>query len=135
MVERMRPGALAAFVLLAASAGSHAQALVDPTRPPNASAASAPAGAAGPAAMQLQSVLISPGRKVAVINGETVLVGGHFGDATLVRIEATRVTLRRGDELEVLGMYTGIEKKTVRRRAPGAKPGARVDAAEKGQRK
>ena len=124
MDERMRTGALAAFVLLAAAAGSHAQALVDPTRPPNAVAPTDTASE--PAANQLQSVLISQGRRIAVINGETVPLGGRIGDATVVRISATEVTLKRGDELEVLGMFSGVEKKSVRKRLP---------AAEKGQRK
>jgi MSHA biogenesis protein MshK len=115
--------AVASFVLLVAAAGGHAQALVDPTRPPNVVASDA---AAVPAENQLQSVLISQGRRVAVINGETVSLGGRIGDATVVRISATEVTLKRGDELEVLGMFGGVEKKSVRRRVP---------AAEKGQRK
>jgi len=124
MDERMKTGALTAFVLLAAAAGSHAQALVDPTRPPNAIASTD--AAPGPAENQLQSVLISQGRRIAVINGETVPLGGRIGDATVVRISATEVTLKRGDDLEVLGMFNGIEKKSVRKRVP---------AAEKGQRK
>ena len=120
----MRKSSLAAFVLLAAAAGSHAQALVDPTRPPNAIASVD--SSSEPAGTQLQSVLISQGRRIAVINGEAVSLGGRVGDATVVRISATEVTLKRGDELEVLGMFGGVEKKSVRRRVP---------AAEKGQRK
>jgi MSHA biogenesis protein MshK len=123
MVERMRTSALTTLVLLAAAAGSHAQALVDPTRPPNAPALSAE-GTEAPAGNQLQSVLISAGRRIAVINGETVSVGGRVGDATVVKINPTEVTLRRGNELETIGMFSGIEIKGVRRRA-----------AEKGQRK
>lgn len=120
----MKTGALTAFVLLAAAAGSHAQAIVDPTRPPHAIASSE--AAPGAAANQLQSILISPGRRVAVINGETVALGGRIGDATVVKIGPTAVTLKRGDELEVLDMFGGVEKKSVRRRVP---------AAEKGQRR
>ena len=50
--------------------------LPDPMRPPASLHAGGYAASSGPAQPVLQSVIISPGRKVAVINGETVQVGG-----------------------------------------------------------
>ena len=107
----------------AAPAAAWAQGLADPTRPPNASAV---AGATEISSLgpQLQSVLISPGRKLAVINGETVALGGKFGQATLVRITESQVVLKSGEETQVLKLYPGVEKTTVARprgRAQGDK--------------
>jgi MSHA biogenesis protein MshK len=104
---------LSAALALCAACALHpagAQALADPTRPPAIMAR--PAGgspvaavAAGPV---LQSVLIgreAGGRQVAVIDGETVRLGGSFRGAVLVRITETEVELRRGHERQVLKLF------------------------------
>ena len=108
---------------VAAMAGARAQALTDPTRPPTASSAlsasqAAPEEAAG---TQLQSILMSSGRKVAVINGTMVPLGGMVGEARVVRITETEVVLKKGEETEVLKMYPGIDKRAVKR--PAARRG------------
>ena len=132
MVGYMRTIALRTLLLLAASAGAQAQGFTDPTRPFNAAVGDHPEAAPS---TQLQSVLIAAGRRVAVVNGEVVRLGGRIGDATVVKIEPTAITLRRGGEIEILKMYAGIEKNPVRGRSTRA---ARVDAGtegEKGNRK
>jgi len=98
------------IALWAASSCARAQALSDPTRPPSASpAAGQPdAGTGGP---RLQSILLSPGRKIAIIDGQTVALGGKIGDATLVRIAEAGVVLKRGDELETLPLLPAAAKK------------------------
>ena len=64
----------------------------DPTRPPAASEAAVPAGSeAGP---RVESILIAPDRRVAVINGETVTLGGRIADAEVVRINESEVVVR-----------------------------------------
>lgn len=100
-------------------AGVQAQALTDPTRPPSALAAPQDAGSSedAPRGTRLQSVLLSRGRKLAVINGTAVPLGGMLGEARLVRITETEVTLKTGNETEVLKLFPGIEKKPARRRA------------------
>lgn len=126
MNRRALPCTMAAAAALAV-AGAQAQALTDPTRPP--SSVSAPLeGQQDAPATQLQSVLLSSGRKLAVINGETVPLGGRIGEARVIRITETEVTLKKGDETEVLKLLPGIEKKPSRRgpvRAPGGAPGAK----------
>lgn len=105
--------------LLFAAAGAMAQGLSDPTRPPGVAGSAPQSGAidevpaGGP---QLQSVLISPSRRIAIINGSTVSLGGMVGEAKVVRISQTEVVLRRGAETEVLKMYPGIEKQATKRR-------------------
>jgi MSHA biogenesis protein MshK len=113
--------------LLAGLAGATlAQALSDPTRPPAASMAPSRAENATAApieqkpAPRLQSVLIAPGRMVAVINGNTVAVGGKVDDAVLVGIAETHVTLRRGTALEVLPLHPGIERRPVNQAGKGS---------------
>jgi MSHA biogenesis protein MshK len=81
-----------------------AQTLADPTRPPAALDASRPDGA-GDGLPRLQSVLISPragGRHVAVIDGETVRLGGSFRGARVARMTENQVELVRGRDRQVL---------------------------------
>jgi MSHA biogenesis protein MshK len=99
-----------------AMTGAQAQVLTDPTRPPSALSGS-PAAQEEPAGTQLQSVLLSSGRKVAVINGAMVPLGGMVGEAKVVRISETEVVLKKGDETEVLKLFPGVDKLPSKRRA------------------
>ena len=115
-----------AWLLLGLCAGAAqaaaAQGLADPTRPPNVAAA--PAGVDAEPELpsnQLQSVLISSTRKIAVINGQSVALGGKLGDAVLARISETEVVLKYPDRTEVLKLLGGIERQPARSaRKPGA---------------
>lgn len=95
-------------------------ALADPMRPPSAGAFST-AQEEGPAGRQLQSVLVSGGRKLAVIDGTMVPLGGMVGEARVVNISENAVTLKTGSEIEVLKMYPTVEKRPVKRAAPRAR--------------
>lgn len=96
-----------ALGLLAAS-GALAQGLQDPTRPPSASP-SLQTTREEPS--RLQSVLISPGRKLAVIDGRTVMLGERVGDATVIAIAPARVILQRGGAYQTLELHPGVDKK------------------------
>jgi len=91
----MRPlrSALAVFLLLASNGAAAAGLAADPTRPPTFST-SAPGAEKAAAERRLQSVLIAPGRSVAVIDGELVRVGSRLGDAQVVKIDESGVVLR-----------------------------------------
>jgi MSHA biogenesis protein MshK len=102
--------------MVVAMAGAQAQALTDPTRPPSALPAS-PGAQEETTGPQLQSILLSSGRKVAVINGVMVPLGGMVGEARVVRITETQVVLKKGAETEVLKMYPGIDKLPIKRAA------------------
>jgi len=109
---------------IAAAASAGAQALSDPTRPPNATPYGVPEEETG--GRQLQSILFSGGRKLAIIDGKTIPLGGMLGDAKIVRITETEVTLQTGKETEVLKLYPTIEKQPVKRagaRTAGKAPG------------
>jgi len=119
MAQRLMP--MAALVLLGAWSGhpARAQALADPMRPPAAAAErAAPEAQAAPGAGRLQSVLISPARKLAVIDGRTVPLGGSVDGATLVAIRETEVVLQKGAERETLKLNPGVQWKPVPRLAP-----------------
>lgn len=107
-----------AVVLVVLTDVPRAQGLTDPTRPPGAGVSveqPGAAGSAGAAANRLQSVLISSGRRIAVIDGVPVAVGGKIGEATLVRVSEGEVLLKTGTQTEILKLLPGIDKKPARR--------------------
>lgn len=122
MAERLNARSFACALIAAlTSAAAAAQArLPDPTRPPQrAPAADEPAKTAEQGATRsgprLQSILISPQRKLAVIDGRTVPLGGEVNGAKLVAITEGGVTLRRDGQSQTLRLNPGVEKKAVAR--------------------
>jgi MSHA biogenesis protein MshK len=120
-----RPAAWPRLVLASLLVFGHALAqsaptdlTVDPTRPPALNTGGAAEDKAGPAHV-LQSVLIAPGRSVAVIDGTTVKVGSRVGDAKVVRIEETGVTLAQNGKTEVLMLFPDAKKSGPRHNGPG----------------
>lgn len=104
-----------------------ADSLRDPTRPPASFDSRADRGNinrdssnSGPV---LQSVLISPNRKVAIINGETVALGQKFEEAVVVKITESEVVLRNGSNLQTLKLFPGVEKRPALERATAKRDG------------
>ena len=113
-MSRLAISVLAGF--LASGAATHAaraQSLSDPTRPPNTSGVADAQGDADAPTTVLQSILISPGRKLAVINGAVVPLGGKVGEATLANISESQVVLKYPDRSEVIKLLGGIERTPV----------------------
>lgn len=110
---------------LAVTHGALAEPIGDPTRPPALLMGSDSTVEEAAQPQQLQSVLLATGRKVAVINGQSVALGGQIGDAFVTEISATGVVLRRGTEITRLELLPGIDKKprrgSARREAQGGK--------------
>jgi MSHA biogenesis protein MshK len=84
--------------------------LVDPTAPPAAVLAGSKAPVDGeqaalPPAQRLQSILISPKRRVAVIDGKTVKEGAIHQGAVLASVRETYVILTKGGVRETLRLY------------------------------
>jgi MSHA biogenesis protein MshK len=103
--------------------------LADPTRPPSAAAAQGGPDEATPGGRQLQSVLLSGGRRIAVIDGNMVALGGMLGEARVVKITETEVVLKTGEETEILKLFPGVDKKTVKRPARRAQAGAPAEGS------
>ncbi len=94
-------------LLLACAAPSVAQALADPTRPPDARASREPRE---PSRTGLQSILLSPERKLAVIDGQTVKVGDRVGQARVLAIDVDSVRLSEGGTVKTMRLLPGTQK-------------------------
>jgi MSHA biogenesis protein MshK len=120
--SRQLPAAIPALLVfvLALPVSAAAQAMVDPTRPPGGQSVESPQPQpTGDGGMTLQSVLISPSQKAAIISGVMVKLGEKYGDAVLVKVAESEVVLQSGAESQVLKLYPGVEK---RESNPAQKP-------------
>ncbi len=135
-------GAWALGVVLAlVSAAALAQVGNDPTRPPSGfgTAGADFDGADTGGGMVLQSVMITPTTKAAIIGGVTVKLGEKYGDAVLVKVAENEVVLKSGTTSQVLKLYPGVEKResaptpaksTPRRSKSGSKAVPGADGAD-----
>jgi MSHA biogenesis protein MshK len=116
-------GLLFAFLASAgvgASAASAESGLVDPTRPAlGVGAVSAPADGG---ALTLQSTLISPRRRVAVINGRSYTVGERVDGARILAIEPYAVRLDTAQGGRTLRLLPRVKKTGSRVENSDAKP-------------
>jgi len=81
-------------------AGASGWDLPDPTRPPSVEA---PRGGS-----ELQTTLVSPGRKLAIISGRTVGVGDRVGAAVVTDIRPYEVVLKTSSGEKVLRLAPPI---------------------------
>ena len=111
--DRMLTKAMSMLMAMLAGTCAHAQELADPTRPPASIESARDQDAAAASGPVLQSVLISPTRKIATINGQVLKQGDRFGDARVVKISENEVVLRNGREVQTLKLFPQVEKQTV----------------------
>jgi MSHA biogenesis protein MshK len=108
---------LAGLLLCAASLdavqAAPGQGIADPMRPPNV-VAGRDNEELEPPANQVQSVLIARGRKVAIVNGQTVRVGDKLGEAVVKSISESGVVLQFADRTETLKLLGDIQRRPVR---------------------
>jgi hypothetical protein len=109
---------LTALVLNAVAA--FAQPLTDPMRPPNVASARSADKPSSAAPIGVQVILTSQERKVAVIDGKVVPLGGTARDGKLVGLTDTSAVLEKGrnGERDVLLMHPNIDKKPPSGRRP-----------------
>ena len=99
----------------------NAEELPDPTRPPAIIAIPAIAGS-GTADNQpagLRSIIISKPRRAAIIDGETVELGGKHGDARLIEVNEGSVVLKSAQGRQVLTLFPDVK---ISRKKVKAKP-------------
>lgn len=89
----------------------------DPTRPPAGWGVIGESGLATASAepeLKLQSVMLPQrGKPVALIGGQTVALGGKFGDATLVRLTEKEAVLQGPDGLTRLYLTPDVNKQLI----------------------
>jgi MSHA biogenesis protein MshK len=103
-----RFAALPPAVLLACAV--QAAPFADPTQPPAARAAGE--GSEAPAGPRIESILIAPDRRLAVINGQQVTIGSRVGSAAVVRITETEVVLRGAEGEQTLKLFPELAGRT-----------------------
>lgn len=89
--------------------------LRDPTRPSGWRAAEGTKNIDGqrPSALQLQAVFSQAGHKTAMISGHRVTEGDRIGDARVIRIETSTVTLDvAGKFVELAAVATPVKSLT-----------------------
>jgi hypothetical protein len=86
----------------------------DPMQPPGESSASR-AGASAGAGAGLQLVITSPQRKLALIDGSVVPVGGKVRSGTLAGLSDSVAVLQKDGSRDVLLMHPNIQKTPSRR--------------------
>lgn len=109
----VKSGAVLLLAAICTATSVFAQALRDPTRPPSFSESARegePRASHGPV---LQSVIVSGGRKIALIDGRTYTVGAKVGEARLIAISGAEVTLRESGGNKVLRLTPDAQKTTV----------------------
>lgn len=101
------------WLLAGMATGVHAaENLPDPTRPPDVySGAGESLEIAASPVVELQTIILSSTRKVAVISGQAVALGGKFGDARLIKLTPSEAVLRSENGLMVLKLLPEVEKK------------------------
>jgi len=117
MKRALLPGLIAATLLLPAAASAQ-RITVDPTRPPagfGTGAADTERETAG--GIRLQTVMISPTQRAAIINGVMVRLGEKYGDAVLVKVAENEVVLKGAGAQQVLRIHPEVDM-----RARGARP-------------
>lgn len=110
---------------------AHAEVLPDPTRIPASIATPVEAGVAEAPPAGLQSIIISKTRRAAIIDGETVELGGKHGDARLVEVNEGSVVLRGAQGRQVMTLFPGV--KMVSRKEVSPKPQPTAKKAQPGK--
>lgn len=103
MAARMMRMILAAGLALPLAAG----ALQDPTAPPTMVAPGEAAGTDIP----LTAIMQVGNRRIAIIGGQEIAVGGRYQGARVVRITESEVVLRRDGDTTVLKLYPLVDKR------------------------
>ncbi|MBI2752907.1 MAG: hypothetical protein HYX46_05265 [Betaproteobacteria bacterium] len=111
------PSIVAAGLALACVFPAWGQALSDPTRPPQEWLDAQPKVAGAPSAFEqeapphLQSLLIGPSYKYAIIDGQLVGVGDTFNDSRVVKVSPTEVVLRSERGIQTLKLFADVDKR------------------------
>lgn len=96
------------LILIGLSDAVQASNLPDPTRPPASVDAAAPTTV--PSGPTLQAIRTFDGKRMAIISGQAVKVGGKVGEAIVTRIDEDRVVLRGAEGMQTLKLFPDVIK-------------------------
>lgn len=97
------------LVLLCTTQFVLAETLPDPTRPAiDLGASGVDVAPVEPVPQGLQSVIIAPHHRAAIINGETVELGGKVGNARLVEVRENSVVLQGPQGRRVMELFPKV---------------------------
>ena len=99
------------LILMVISAPAVAQPLRDPTRPPNFSLP-ASAEESVQSDLILQTVLVSPERRNATVNGRLVRIGDAVSGMRVIEIREGAVVLQGNGEQRTLLLFPAVEKRS-----------------------
>lgn len=105
-------GAMLVLIIALFSVAAAAEELSDPTRPPTSLTAPVAAPASGVPEIRpakLQSILISKTRRAAIIDGESVELGGKYGDAKLIEVNEGSIVLRGAQGRQVMTLFPDVK--------------------------
>lgn len=102
------------LLLFAFHPAQAAESLPDPTRPPAEAGLESPGGPVVASGPVLQSIMIRPGRRTAVISGQQLAEGERFGDARLIKVSESEVILAGPDGRQTLKLFPGVDKQFTR---------------------
>lgn len=105
-------------LLMCALQVAAAESLPDPTRPSidlnygtGGADSTADTVPVEPAPQGLQSIIIAPHYRAAIINGETVSLGGKLGDSRLVEVRESSVVLQNAHGRRVMELFPKVSIK------------------------
>lgn len=116
MSERRKflPVFAAATLLLIGAAAHAAEQLVDPTRPSHLPPPASTVGATPRApSWRVESIIVSPGRRLAVINGRVVGVNDRVSGAKVLEILPYEVRLEYQGEIRAIALVATRIKRPV----------------------
>ncbi|MDO8294734.1 MAG: hypothetical protein Q7T29_17990 [Gallionella sp.] len=105
-------GAILVLIVALFSVAAAAEELPDPTRPPVSLTAPVVAPVSGVPEIRparLQSILISKTRRAAIIDGESVELGGKYGDAKLIEVNEGSIVLRGAQGRQVMTLFPDVK--------------------------
>ena len=108
----------AMFPALLLAFAAHGAPFADPTQPSTLSAVEAGV----PSGPRVESILIAPDRRLAVIDGQQVTVGSRLGSGTVMRISETEVVVSGTEGERTLKLFPEVARNSS---MPGTKGRAR----------
>ena len=113
MAGFMKIPSLVLLLVMVWATSSWAQAqtrLSDPTKPALAPVLAGTAVEEGERSLRLETVLISPQRKMAIISGQTFQLGQTIAGVKLIAVSEAGVTLEQGGQRRSLALYPEVRK-------------------------